>query len=124
RLGRPFCYVPFLSLGFIILSQKAVTPCCFVSKSRPFLVTHQQSSALLSVKTGICRGRVLVCFMLSPPSSGHRPAVLMRVPQTKRPSRWEGLFSLSISDCHQSVDLSGLLFVANAQAKFDGEGCQ
>ncbi|HHQ4572875.1 TPA: hypothetical protein ACSP3H_003782, partial [Aeromonas veronii] len=47
----------FLSLGFIILGQKALTPCYFVSKFRPFLVVPQPFAALLSVKTGICRGQ-------------------------------------------------------------------
>ncbi|MEV3810425.1 hypothetical protein, partial [Aeromonas allosaccharophila] len=46
-----------LSLVFIILVQKALTPCCFVYKSCPFLVVPQPFAALLSVKTGICRGQ-------------------------------------------------------------------
>ncbi|HHC5060842.1 TPA: hypothetical protein ACN6VL_001983, partial [Aeromonas veronii] len=41
--------------GFIILAQKALTPCCFVYKSCPFLVVPQPFAVPLSVRTSICR---------------------------------------------------------------------
>ncbi|MFE8713382.1 hypothetical protein, partial [Aeromonas allosaccharophila] len=53
----PFCYTRCLSLVFIILGQKALTPCCFADKSRPFLVVPQPFAALLSVKT--CSGLII-----------------------------------------------------------------